>query len=468
MIGLMKKDILFVIHRLSLYCGLAYIVISGLLFLIFGPIETRLIGFKISFTSFTNPLRISLGLILLSLIIWVGGTAAGRTHLAGLTQWGIRIIRSELIPAPQRIFWIDNLRALAIFLMVFGHTCNDQAFIPGLLGYIYSFHMPLFFFISGLTFNPERYKRFKDLIIKKSVTLLLPYFFFSFLGYGLCLVDNSRHFTVYGVLDALFRIIHADTDMLAFAFDGPLWFLPCLFLVEIEYFTIRKLRKGTQLGVIAFLATMGFIWGPKFKYIPWSAAVSLVGLAFYWAGFMFKENMIDLNRFAKGSLIFLGLLCSLLFCHLNNFVSMASDIYGNPFYFLLSAFGGILYISLLMTFSSPHKIISFLGMNTIIILGLHGVLLFFLFPKTESIIPSIAFALIPFSNIPWLNPLIDTINKALFSLMLTLAQMAFIFTLIPLFNQKLYFLLGRKKPARSIPVLDIIPGDKVPSRAYFS
>ena len=54
----------------------------------------------------------------------------------------------------KRIEYIDALRGFAIFLMVVGHVIpnlylNKQMVLPNLNLWIYSFHMPLFFTISG-------------------------------------------------------------------------------------------------------------------------------------------------------------------------------------------------------------------------------------------------------------------------------------------------------------------------------
>jgi acyltransferase len=344
-----KREISFILCRVSLYLGLAYIALAGLLYLIFGPFETHFLGLKISFTSFINPIRISLGLFFLSFLIWALGTDKGRGTLAGLFKKIWLVLQYGGPMAAQRIYWIDNLKALAIFLMILGHTNNSKAYIQGLLVYIYSFHMPLFFFISGLTFNPRKYQSLKEIITRKSATLLLPYFFFSLLGYGLFLINEYHYFSFYSFFSALFRIVHGDTDLLAFAFDGPLWFLPCLFLVEIECYIISFFKKRVQGGIIVLLTVLGFFWGPRFKYIPWSAAVSLVGLFFYWFGFLLKDKIVQLNHSIKGIIIFFGIILSAIFCYLNGIVSMATDSYGNPLFFLLSAWGGILYVTVLMT-----------------------------------------------------------------------------------------------------------------------
>jgi acyltransferase len=352
-----------------------------------------------------------------------------------------------MTPNTDRIYWIDTLRALAIILMVFGHTCHVEAEVRSIVVYIYSFHMPLFFFISGLNFYPEKYSGSKAFITKKISSLLIPYFFFSFLGYGLLLTTEFRSFSLANFFNALFRILYADTDLLDFGYDGPLWFLPCLFLVEIGFYFISFLKKGTQTGVIGLLVVLGFILAPLFKYIPWTAAGSLVTLLFYWAGFCFREKLVGLKNPFKMILFILGIIISAVFSFLNGPVDIAMTYYGNPAYFLLSALGGITYVVLLTTYTKPNKLLSFIGINSLIIFGLHGAVLFFAFPRLKALINlQTLYSIIPLTRVPWLNPIINIFDALFISLVLTLAQIGFIALFIPLFNKKLYFLLGRKKP----------------------
>ena len=54
--------------------------------------------------------------------------------------------------AQRRILWLDQLKAVGFFLVILGHMD-----IPGALnGWIYSFHMPLFFLVSGFTLNLKK------------------------------------------------------------------------------------------------------------------------------------------------------------------------------------------------------------------------------------------------------------------------------------------------------------------------
>lgn len=118
--------------------------------------------------------------------------------------------------------------------------------------WIYSFHMPLFFFISGFLFsltNPiERLQTmsYTSFLKKKTVRLLIPFLFFNtviFLIKATLVRDPSmmQHPTTL----ALDSFIHYTL----FAPIGFMWFLPALFIVFVLIFPfwkiIRcKLRRG--------------------------------------------------------------------------------------------------------------------------------------------------------------------------------------------------------------------------------
>ena len=93
----------------------------------------------------------------------------------------------------SRIVYLDSLRGFAILLVIIGHLIqfNYKSGIENhIFNLIYSFHMPLFFFISGLCTNFVKetstlrelfnygYKKFYQLIIPSIVwTIVVPLFF---------------------------------------------------------------------------------------------------------------------------------------------------------------------------------------------------------------------------------------------------------------------------------------------------
>lgn len=71
----------------------------------------------------------------------------------------------------NRIRWIDTARGIAILLVVLGHCIGNST--DPVNKVILSFHMPLFFFISGLCAKYEN-GRFMGYLKKKAKTLLIP------------------------------------------------------------------------------------------------------------------------------------------------------------------------------------------------------------------------------------------------------------------------------------------------------
>ena len=127
----------------------------------------------------------------------------------------------------KHIVWAENARGLAIFLVVFGHSAIPE----NVKAAVYSFHMHLFFFLSGLFFSSK--SSFLITVRKKANTILLPYFFYSLLGY---LVWIFRVKIVHGS-SVNVDLLKPFLDIFAM---GSFWFLPVLFLVIILFYTVHK------------------------------------------------------------------------------------------------------------------------------------------------------------------------------------------------------------------------------------
>lgn len=154
-----------------------------------------------------------------------------------------------------RISYIDQLKGIAILLVVLGHVigynnCEDSF----LWRFIYSFHMPLFMFISGyvaqMTFRIERFgwNETISFLIKKLRTLLLPmvtwgvvipFFFLR------TMIDQS-------FIDCVLNFVKT--------WGGGLWFFATLFILSILFFVYRWVDKQinaksifVDLAILLFL-----------------------------------------------------------------------------------------------------------------------------------------------------------------------------------------------------------------------
>lgn len=132
----------------------------------------------------------------------------------------------------KRIAYLDIARGIGIVLVVLGH--NDfEVISPFIQRLIYSFHMPLFFFLSGYFINAAT--PFLDFLKKRFHGLLKPFLFTIFLIYF-----TSISFEKMGFNTAITRTVKSLYGSGHYLDWVQLWFLPHLFVVSLyAFFFIR-------------------------------------------------------------------------------------------------------------------------------------------------------------------------------------------------------------------------------------
>jgi len=142
----------------------------------------------------------------------------------------------------KRIEYIDALKGFAIFLVIWGHIIIQLGSYPNTTySIIYSFHMPLFFIISGFFFKSSLKLTPKDFLSKKSFQLLYPWFLWCII---LGIDQASSHYLDNRTF--LFKIITV--------FNRWFWFLRELWLsYVITYICYRFLKKGYLVAIIGIL-----------------------------------------------------------------------------------------------------------------------------------------------------------------------------------------------------------------------
>lgn len=124
--------------------------------------------------------------------------------------------------------WADIVKALAIWMMVF---CHANLSNEGVQNFIYIFHMPVFFIISGYFDKGETlsYRTFK----KSLYSLIRPYFIYSLLSFSICWISPYLHPEIYPGIHGLLPTFRAafwgmllmDDTVTTYSFmpSGPLW-----------------------------------------------------------------------------------------------------------------------------------------------------------------------------------------------------------------------------------------------------
>lgn len=267
---------------------------------------------------------------------------------------------------------IDIAKGIGIFLMVVGHTTSNKI----ILQWIYSFHMPLFFFLSGV-FHLQG-KSYKEFLEKKVKTLLVPYFFFSIVLFlFFLLVSKNIGFSVEENLSIKenFIGIFLANDMKGISqmsWGGQLWFLPALFLIENIYYFFCKFKGKIRIVLVICCLIINLILNEFINInIPWSWLTVLIAINFYAFGHLFKDYILLKNKLKNVYLIiFLGL--NLLTGYYNDKIDMYSNAYGNIFLFLISSYFGIIFlIFFIKNFIKKLKIFEYIGKNSLVILAFH-------------------------------------------------------------------------------------------------
>jgi polysaccharide biosynthesis protein PslL len=317
--------------------------------------------------------------------------------------------------------WIDVLKGIAIMFVVLGHNPITTSH-PKVFNVIFSFHMPLFYFISGYLFNPD--SGGVDLFKKRFNSLIRPYFF-TVICISLCyiLVKRSPSPVWY-----FFWALYGNGPNLP-KIALQLWFLPSLYItILFVWFTFKyvqafKKYKISQILFICGLLVCGYFsmrifWDLKIplnisdffitdghrylinglldnpayskeqllkdnqfvlKGLPWNLDISCVTVAFFISGYFVRRHNLE-YVFHKPSI---GLLMVALFATLHYLYNCTIDLnlrrYDNIIISTLLAFTGIYictFTSKLIAFKNNHTttLIQYIGRYSLIIFIFHPIL----------------------------------------------------------------------------------------------
>ena len=194
----------------------------------------------------------------------------------------------------ERIFAFDAAKAIGIFFIVIGHVFHDQGIYAQ---YVYSFHVPLFFFLTGVTFSRGK-NGFWKFLIQKLTRLLVPFYIFAAVSWGA--------YAILGKFVSSFAEKAIDSSVPAIiigilkgycAVNTPLWFLPCLFL-ELLFlyaitFIIDRIASKRRLSyalfgvsIIAAIVIQYVIY--KFSLFPTKAPIFKADVAIAMLPFSLK------------------------------------------------------------------------------------------------------------------------------------------------------------------------------------
>ena len=194
--------------------------------------------------------------------------------------------------AKKRLDWIDVAKGLGILMVLYGHSYGPHN------RYIYLFHMPLFFLLSGFLYNPRG--SFRDFLIRKVKSLYIP-----FVGWNILILIGRLipklmrgNLTSGIILSTLKKIggvlltLDKDGDYL-----GAIWFLGALFTVSVAYkFLDVFIEEGAYKRL--FITALCFIAGISALYItlPYKQSRVLILSMFYALGYLVRLHWEEFRK----------------------------------------------------------------------------------------------------------------------------------------------------------------------------
>ena len=217
-----------------------------------------------------------------------------------------------------RVEWVDCAKGLGILLVIFGHGIYGNPPEEVLRAMLYSFHMPLFFILSGVTYRCSRSpEEFCNKTIKAVKRLLLPA-----LGcFAVYLIENVRH--IPGLITnpqfwsgSLYTLIFSSATYSTFldknvAPLGTPWFFFVLFSGRAIFDAVRLHYSERQAVILAWVFSLSGVIAGTVGRMPFSLDIALAVQPFFCLGNSIRKGD-QAKMFSWKNLLLSALLWQLL------------------------------------------------------------------------------------------------------------------------------------------------------------
>lgn len=263
-----------------------------------------------------------------------------------------------------RIEWIDTAKGMAVLLVVVGHFLIDNTNVA--LRFINSFHMPLFFLLSGIfVVGKSDSEDFSTHLKKRFNRIMVPYFV-----YGICVIIPFRWLYFHFIIPdsqidfpqrVLAHILGLSSDH-GIQWRGELWFLPCLFMADMILWSIwhyaYRYRFLTLCAVVVLGLVYHFTCGQS---LPLRAHTAMLAVIFLTIGIYLKNS-----RLSGKTLLMLVLTCGIcwILCGYP-YVDMHDADYGRMYITLPLAAGMSISVAEITRRMKPVRLLSLLGRQTL-------------------------------------------------------------------------------------------------------
>jgi len=195
----------------------------------------------------------------------------------------MQVTQTKLEADRRHLDWIFIAKGIGVFFVVVGHFEPD--FSPDywveVINIGYSFHMPLFFLLSGFLYDRSKYSYF-DLIGRKARRLLWPFVSIAIVSFLIKLasgyvVDLDHPIGINNIF-----VLLTDPGN---SYMPLLWFVHTLFLIFALYPLVRKFMKSWQIFLLLFV--LNTVLGDNSLFFVGKA---LANMPFFIFGILLREG----------------------------------------------------------------------------------------------------------------------------------------------------------------------------------
>lgn len=276
----------------------------------------------------------------------------------------------------NRILWIDCLKGIAIILVVIGHNANET-----FSRFIFCFHMPLFFILSGFLFAP---KPSKVLIKKSALRLLLPYACYAILISAPFLLNHIIKQNFVGGGKLILYILYGGRYLVGEY--GVFWFITVLWCSQnlFNFLVQNKLREYW----IPILLLLGYVSQLLPNVLPWDIQVVPMATVYIWIGYLIKLHLyprLNSNNI-KGALpVSIIVLVFVFFLRDTLTLNMKYNSFPNYGITLISSTIASMAVAIIAIYLSKINllgiILGFFGVASMVIMYIHQPVKFIIFTR---------------------------------------------------------------------------------------
>ena len=274
----------------------------------------------------------------------------------------------------KRIVYIDLLKGVGILLLLLSHSFY---FPSALSNWIFSFHMPLFFWCTGALIcvqysDSEKLRdHFAQFIVRKCLCIGIPYVVFSLaiILYQLTMsVLSGNCIDTVSITEKLWRILRLQGM-------ESLWFLPCLLIAEIMFAVLHAYLPNFGKEIMSAICVVICVLfnykspGGGFGVLPRSCC----GFVFMHLGYIMHNT--SLLQKAKILPLIACFILGAILSFTNGFAAIGSFELGNPFLFFLSAALTLFALTRLCQIMPYPKLLPWFGQNSIVVLCTNNILI---------------------------------------------------------------------------------------------